>query len=357
MVAGSGKTSRHEFTDVERQLCLNSLLGERRAQRMRKAEAKDTQAAVEDKDAMQEKAAEAKTTNEPTVQPEATVACEMMADMVMAVALTATPVERIASNGTVVAVEHAVAAPTQQFSKSRSRRRAVLQDTGSDNSSGDDAAVGVEGFLISLPCIVDGDANVMDRDAEQCTYLNSGEDVEVREKHEDDDEDDYIKEKWEEDWKIGDLMEEDRSDDGSVNLPDSGCNSVAQSKKTMATMKMLGWEYDKLFTYTIIWPKSKLCQLPSDSVMAVGNDPLALLFYFMPPKLWMHIASESNRYHTSGEPERKSKIYEIFGVVFRGIQIYYATLHLTARMLQPIRKGIAARRSTKQVGALDLVCS
>ncbi|POM57788.1 Hypothetical protein PHPALM_37650 [Phytophthora palmivora] len=38
---------------------------------------------------------------------------------------------------------------------------------------------------------------------------------------------------------------------------------------------------------------------PSDSVLAVAEDPLALLFYFMPPKLWSQIAIESNRYPSS----------------------------------------------------------
>ncbi|KAE9006167.1 hypothetical protein PR002_g16559 [Phytophthora rubi] len=36
--------------------------------------------------------------------------------------------------------------------------------------------------------------------------------------------------------------------------------------------------------------------VPTKSVLAVVEDPLALLFYFMPPKLWAQIAVESNSY-------------------------------------------------------------
>jgi hypothetical protein len=38
--------------------------------------------------------------------------------------------------------------------------------------------------------------------------------------------------------------------------------------------------------------------------MAVADNPLALLFYFMPPKLWSQIAVESNRYHMQSIPLR-----------------------------------------------------
>ncbi|OWZ11621.1 Pleiotropic drug resistance protein transporter [Phytophthora megakarya] len=46
MVAGAGKTPRHNLTDDERQLCLNAMLGERRERRIRRAEAKEGKAAV-----------------------------------------------------------------------------------------------------------------------------------------------------------------------------------------------------------------------------------------------------------------------------------------------------------------------
>ncbi|KAG3170201.1 hypothetical protein C6341_g10876 [Phytophthora cactorum] len=42
--------------------------------------------------------------------------------------------------------------------------------------------------------------------------------------------------------------------------------------------------------------------------MNVADGPLALLFYFMPPKLWTQIAVESNHYHTQTIPLRARAI-------------------------------------------------
>ncbi|KAE9212047.1 hypothetical protein PF002_g18359 [Phytophthora fragariae] len=42
--------------------------------------------------------------------------------------------------------------------------------------------------------------------------------------------------------------------------------------------------------------------------MPVVDDPLALLFYFMPPKLWTQIAAESNCYHKQSIPLRSRSI-------------------------------------------------
>ncbi|KAE8889513.1 hypothetical protein PF003_g26425 [Phytophthora fragariae] len=105
--------------------------------------------------------------------------------------------------------------------------------------------------------------------------------------------------------------------------------------------------------------------------MPVADDPLALLFYFMPPKLWTHIAAESNCYHKQSIPLRSRSIrsqqrrnggeVEELGEIPRRLSEVSAIMPhevlrvialLIARMLVPIRKGIAAHWSTKQVGAL-----
>ncbi|KAE9092673.1 hypothetical protein PF007_g18390 [Phytophthora fragariae] len=47
---------------------------------------------------------------------------------------------------------------------------------------------------------------------------------------------------------------------------------------------------------------------PTNNVLAVAEDPLALLFYFMSPKLWAQIAVESNTYHRQSIPQRARAI-------------------------------------------------
>jgi hypothetical protein len=110
---------------------------------------------------------------------------------------------------------------------------------------------------------------------------------------------------------------------------------------------------------------------PSDSVLSVAEDPLALLFYFMPPKLWSQIAVESNTYHTQSTPLRARAIRsqqrrndddgEDLGEIRRRLskvpdigawEVLQVMGLLIARMLVPIRKGIAAHWSLKKMGAL-----
>ncbi|KAE8889824.1 hypothetical protein PF007_g1251 [Phytophthora fragariae] len=82
----------------------------------------------------------------------------------------------------------------------------------------------------------------MDAGADKCTYLNSDEDMSVEEDREDQDSSDDGDE---DDWDIGELTDEE-TDDGGEDLPESVCNSVAQSKKVIAMMRMHGWEYGTL---------------------------------------------------------------------------------------------------------------
>jgi hypothetical protein len=105
--------------------------------------------------------------------------------------------------------------------------------------------------------------------------------------------------------------------------------------------------------------------------MSVGDDPLALLFYFMPPKLWTQIATESNRYHKQSIAQRARAIrsqqrrdgqeLEELGDIRSRLarvpdiepwEVLRVMGLLLARMLMPMRTGIAAHWSTKQVGAL-----
>ncbi|KAE8960380.1 hypothetical protein PR001_g30404, partial [Phytophthora rubi] len=109
---------------------------------------------------------------------------------------------------------------------------------------------------------------------------------------------------------------------------------------------------------------------PSDSVLSVADDPLALLFYFLPPKLWAQIAVESHTYHrqsisqrartlrsqqrrNGGDVEELGEIRRLAAVDdIEAWEVLRIMALLIARMLVPIRKGIAAHWSLKTIGAL-----
>ncbi|KAE9008861.1 hypothetical protein PR001_g16582 [Phytophthora rubi] len=119
-------------------------------------------------------------------------------------------------------------------------------------STGEDVNAPVS---VPLMCVIDGDPNLMSTGAAVCTGLNSDEDPDVREELED--EEDADEDSWDGDWDIGSLTDEE-SDAELEKLPES--------------------------------TKPSLGRIP------LVEDPLALLFYFMPPKLWAQIAVESNSY-------------------------------------------------------------
>ncbi|KAG1698226.1 hypothetical protein DVH05_028602 [Phytophthora capsici] len=257
--------------------------------------------------------------------------------------------------------------------RSKKRRRAVLQDDSDDLSEEDQGDGNALSEDTAAPkhvipvCVLDADPNVMDRGADHCTGLNSDEDPELPEEPEDED-----NESWNGDWDIGELSGED-TDEEYEELPDSIWASVAKDKELVKEMRHSGWEYDP----SQFGPDPTYAGLydgpygPSDSAMSVADDPLALLFYFMPPKLWSQIAVESNRYHTQSIPLRARAIRsqqirtggtveELGGIRSRlaGVarieawEVLRVVALLIGRMLMPIRKGIAAHWSTKQVGAL-----
>ncbi|POM77285.1 Hypothetical protein PHPALM_5354, partial [Phytophthora palmivora] len=140
-----------------------------------------------------------------------------------------------------------------------------------------------------------------------CTGLNSDEDSDIREEPEDEEEADD--DSWDGDWDIGSLTDED-SDVEMEELPESVCSSAAKDSKYIKTMRDSGWEYDE----TKFGPDPTYADLydgsfgPTQSVLVVADDPLALLFYFMPPKLWAQIAVESNTYHRQSIPQRARNI-------------------------------------------------
>ncbi|OWZ20783.1 hypothetical protein PHMEG_0004757 [Phytophthora megakarya] len=101
--------------------------------------------------------------------------------------------------------------------------------------------------------------------------------------------------------------------------------------------------------------------------MALGDDLLALQFYFIPPSLWAQIATKNNRYHSqsillrmkairSQQGRASLNIEDLFAWHERLILNHGSVLGvmglLIEGMLQSIRKSVAAHCSTKQVGAL-----
>ena len=90
---------------------------------------------------------------------------------------------------------------------------------------------------------MNADPNIMNRDADECTGLNSDEDPDLRDEPEDDDDDED--DDWEEDWDIGALSDED-SDEELTEIPDSTWSSVASNKRLMSDMRDSGWEYGTL---------------------------------------------------------------------------------------------------------------
>ncbi|GMF44982.1 unnamed protein product [Phytophthora fragariaefolia] len=81
----------------------------------------------------------------------------------------------------VTMVTRSAEAPIERSStvdSSCKRRRAILRDLSEDDdsSSSENGGTPTTSLSTPLPCIIDGDANLMDADAEKCTYLNSDED-------------------------------------------------------------------------------------------------------------------------------------------------------------------------------------
>ncbi|KAE9259136.1 hypothetical protein PF001_g33131, partial [Phytophthora fragariae] len=149
---------------------------------------------------------------------------EVVADMVESVVTSVgTPVRTpTASSCPLPSGRQAVRGVVQRTAsaeRSRKRRRRVLQAS--------DGEVALPLPQIALACVVNGDANLMPAGAEQCTDLNSDEDLSLPEDCEDEEGDDDDDDDWVEDWDIGHLSDED-SDEAALDLPDSVCLTAAR---------------------------------------------------------------------------------------------------------------------------------
>ncbi|GMF54182.1 unnamed protein product [Phytophthora fragariaefolia] len=255
--------------------------------------------------------------------PSAAVADEVVGTVPSIVERTAeeaTPVEGATPSGSPDAVTSSTRPSTKppssgkrkrvETAESKKRRRGILQDDSADDEGDDDEGVnssddasaraGADGagasVAVSLDCIVDGVPNLMDDGAAACTVLDSDEDPDLHE--EPADEEDADDDSWDGDWDIG-LLTDEESKGEPEELPESACSSAAKDSKYITAMRDIGWEYDE----SKFGPDPTYADLydgpygPTTSVLEADEDPLALLFYFMPPKLWAQIAVECNTYH------------------------------------------------------------
>ncbi|EGZ18745.1 hypothetical protein PHYSODRAFT_332488 [Phytophthora sojae] len=252
-----------------------------------------------------------------------------------------------------------------ETTESRKRRRRILDEDSADDEgdndeevdsseeagvSADAAGVGAR-VDVSLDCVVDGDPNLMDDGAAACTGINSDENPDVREEPEDkeDAEDD---DSWDGDWDISQLTDEE-SEEEREELPESVCSSAAMDTKYITAMRNIGWEYGE----SKFGPDPTYADLydgpygPTPSVLEVAEDPLALLFYFMPPKLCAQIAQQRK---SGGEVKDLGDIRRRLAGVkdIEAYEVLQVMGLLIARVLAPIRKGIAAHWSVAKVGTM-----
>ncbi|KAG2837149.1 hypothetical protein PC118_g11649 [Phytophthora cactorum] len=151
---------------------------------------------------------------------------------------------------------------------------------------------------------VDSDANMMTEGADRCTALNSEEDSDGCDEPEHDDDSDGSAD-WVCEWDIGDLSDE-KLEEAPEEIPNSIWPSAAKDAKMLTAMRHSDpskFGPDPTYAGLYDGPYG-----PSDSVLDVADDPLVLLFYFMPPQLWRQIAIESNTYHTQSITKRARAI-------------------------------------------------
>ncbi|GMF30512.1 unnamed protein product [Phytophthora fragariaefolia] len=191
-----------------------------------------------------------------------------------------------------------------QQSSSRKRRCSVLQDDVIE-SCGDESCDEPSTAFAIRSCIIDSDPNLMSDGADRCTGLKSDEDSDLDEEPEEKANDDD----WDGDWEIGSLTDED-SDVEREEIPDSVWSSTAKNKHTITLMRDSGWEASR-------------CE----------HDQFAL---------------------NSGDVEDLGEIRRRLAAVvyIEAWKVLRVVALLIAKMLVPIRKGIAAHWSLKKVGAL-----
>ncbi|ETI39493.1 hypothetical protein F443_14925 [Phytophthora nicotianae P1569] len=181
---------------------------------------------------------------------------------------------------------------------------ASLQDSaGTENANGEPGLNTRATNYLPVACTVDGDPNMMTRGAQACTGLCSDEESGVETGSEEE------RREW----------------------------TVAKNAARLKEMKHTGWEYIKVWddpTYADIYDG-----LSADSVLAVAEDPLALLFYYLPPR-FIHAKQRA----TGGDVEEIGDIRRLLADVqpVEPWDVLRVTAPLVARMLAPVRKGIAA---------------
>ncbi|KAE8995181.1 hypothetical protein PR003_g8688 [Phytophthora rubi] len=88
---------------------------------------------------------------------------------------------------------------------------------------------------------------------------------------------------------------------------------LAQDAAALKKMRVDGWNLDPSSHPVRTEPYPGLFNGdygPTDAVLARSESPLKLFFFFMPPKLWIKIASESNRYYNQHLNERVDRMYQ-----------------------------------------------
>ncbi|KAE9122726.1 hypothetical protein PF010_g6648 [Phytophthora fragariae] len=88
---------------------------------------------------------------------------------------------------------------------------------------------------------------------------------------------------------------------------------LAQDAAALKKMRVDGWNLDPSSHPVRTEPYPGLFNgdySPTDAVLARSESPLKLFFFFMPPKLWIKIASESNRYYNQHLNERVDRMYQ-----------------------------------------------
>ncbi|KAJ8563873.1 hypothetical protein ON010_g7474 [Phytophthora cinnamomi] len=95
---------------------------------------------------------------------------------------------------------------------------------------------------------------------------------------------------------------------------------------------------------------------PTRSALAFADSPLGLFFYFLPKKLWIRIAEESNRYRSQLIPElaqrrREALLKQQANDPRKSVPPLEVGL-LIAQAIAPVRDGLAKHWATAEDGAV-----
>ncbi|KAE9077419.1 hypothetical protein PF010_g23516 [Phytophthora fragariae] len=250
MVAPTPKAPRHTLSEKERLPCREALLSERHERRIRRAGHKDRTAlrtiTAEAKDTAAQVASDVNETADdeaveiPTTSQQKTTGKQTVGDSPSSQPRSSHVLEDAEAviNGMLVTIEgdKAAATPNQvsvahgKTGSSKRKRRSQMKGTVSvavafcmkmrlKPSPLDGAAAEAQAEPTPTPdCVIDGDPNLMEGGAEECTGLNSDENLELCEDPEDQGED--RTDSWVGDWDIGAITDEDPKEEHD-ELPDT----------------------------------------------------------------------------------------------------------------------------------------